>query len=116
MFITKAKNLLKMFSIFRFASLLKFYKLKYFTGENSSVNYLKLKNGLKVSTIKSQGDLTTLFEIFVDEDYDFAGEKNEIINILDRCKCRILLQCHISKRFPKSNVYSFEPFRILLKG
>ncbi|HEY3249785.1 MAG TPA: FkbM family methyltransferase [Ignavibacteria bacterium] len=110
MLITKAKNLLKMFSIFRFASLLKFYKLKYFTGKDSSVNYMKLKNGLKLSAIKSQGDLTTLFEIFIDEDYDFIGEKSEEINIMDIGANVGYFSMYISKRFPKSNIYSFEPF------
>ncbi|HWA06770.1 MAG TPA: hypothetical protein VG961_09495, partial [Ignavibacteria bacterium] len=61
-----------MASRLKFTSLVTFYRLKYFTKDDKSIHRLSLKNGLILNVNKNQGDLTTLFEVFVDEDYRFG--------------------------------------------
>ncbi len=107
---SKIKNLFKMLRIFRPLSALKFYFLKYFKKEDNIVRYLGLNNGLKLGVNKSAGDLTTLFEIFVNDDYLFKGDKNEKFNILDIGANVGYFSLFISKEYPNAEVHSFEPF------
>lgn len=99
-----------MYSTFKFGSLWDFYRMKYSDKEDKSIHNLALKNGLKVSVNKSAGDLTTLFEIFVNDDYDFKGNQDETFNILDIGANVGYFSLYITKRFPNAKIYSFEPF------
>jgi len=99
-----------MLKTFKPGSLLSFYNLKYFNKENKATHNFGLWNGLKVSVNKNAGDLTTLFEIFINGDYDFKGDPNMSYNILDIGANVGYFSLYISKRFPKANIFSFEPF------
>lgn len=110
MLTTKIKNFNKMLSTFKLKSALDFYNLKYIKGEDKNIHQLKLKNGLNLSVNKNAGDLTTLFEIFVNDDYLFKGNESAEFNILDIGANVGYFSLYISKKFPKANIYSFEPF------
>lgn len=106
----KITNFFKMASRLKFTSLVTFYRLKYFTKDDKSIHRLSLKNGLILNVNKNQGDLTTLFEVFVDEDYRFGENTNEQINILDIGANVGYFSLYISKKFPNAKIFSFEPF------
>jgi len=110
MLFTKVKNFYRMLITFKPNSLLRFYKLKYLTRQNNDTHFIKLKNGLSLSVNKSAGDLTTLFEIFINDDYSFAGDNKQTINILDIGANVGYFTLFIIKKFPNSRVFSFEPF------
>ncbi|MEO8512663.1 MAG: FkbM family methyltransferase [Ignavibacteria bacterium] len=107
---TKLNNFNRMMSVFKPKSALKYYNLKYVKGDDTNTHYLTLKNGLKLSVNKSAGDLTTLFEIFVNDDYSFKAEKNRKINILDIGANVGYFSLFAAKKFPNADIYSFEPF------
>ncbi|MCI0448529.1 MAG: FkbM family methyltransferase [Chlorobi bacterium] len=69
-----------------------------------------MKNGLKLSVNRNSGDLTTLFEIFVNSDYNFKGDPKISFNILDIGANVGYFSLYIAKRFPKSSIFCFEPF------
>ena len=106
----KITNFFKMFARLKFMSLIRFYKLKYFIKDDSRYHNFRLKNGLKVTVNKNGGDLTTLFEVFVNEDYKFEGDKSNPGNILDIGANVGYFSLYISKRFPDAKVFAFEPF------
>ncbi len=106
----KITNFFKMASRLKFTSLVTFYRLKYFTKDDKSIHRLSLKNGLILNVNKNQGDLTTLFEVFVDEDYRFGENTNEQINIIDIGANVGYFSLYISKKFPSARIFSFEPF------
>src|SRR4030095_6844939 len=110
MLTTKAKNFKKMMRACKLKSAMDFYNLKYVKGEDNSTHYLTLKNGLKLSVNKSAGDLTTLFEIFVNDDYSFKGDAGAEFNILDIGANVGYFSLFISQKFPKAKIFSFEPF------
>jgi FkbM family methyltransferase len=99
-----------MISVFKIRSALVFYKLKYINKKDNTTRYLKLRNGLKLSVNKDAGDLTTLFEIFVNDDYNFKGDPDADFNILDIGANIGYFSLFISGKFPKARVFSFEPF------
>jgi FkbM family methyltransferase len=107
---TKITNFKKMLRTFKKGSALKFYNLKYVKGEDNKTYYLQLNNGLKLSVNKSAGDLTTLFEIFVNDDYSFKGDVNSKFNILDIGANVGYFSTFISRKFSNAKVFSFEPF------
>lgn len=107
---TKLKNFNKMLGVFKLKSALKFYNLKYIKGEDNTFYKFGLKNGLNLSVNKSAGDLTTLFEIFVNDDYSFKGDPEKKFNILDIGANVGYFSLLFSKKYPKANIYSFEPF------
>jgi FkbM family methyltransferase len=107
---TKIKNFNKMLDAFKLKSAMDFYNLKYIKGEDDSVHYLTLKNGLKLGVNKNAGDLTTLFEIFVNDDYPFKGDANKEFNVLDIGANVGYFSLYISQKYPKANIFSFEPF------
>lgn len=106
----KITNFIKMANRLRFASLLTFYKLKYFKKEDTETHRIMLKNGLQLNVNKSQGDLTTLFEVFIDEDYNFGNAGNEVKNIIDIGANVGFFSLYISIKYPNARIYSFEPF------
>jgi len=110
MLYTKAKNLFRTFKTFKFNSAVKFYLLKYIKGQNNKLNYFYLRNGLNVSVNKNAGDLTTLFEIFINGDYSFEGDRNQKFNILDIGANVGYYSLYANKIFPYAKIYSFEPF------
>lgn len=107
---TKLNNFSRMLSVFKVKSALRYYNLKYIKGKDNNTHYLKLKNGLKLSVNKNAGDLTTLFEIFVNDDYSFKGEENRKFNILDIGANVGYFSLFASMKFPNADIYSFEPF------
>src|SRR5206468_5436914 len=80
-----------------------------FTKEDTQIHTIKLKNGLNLKVNKSSGDLTTLFEVFIDEDYKF-NFKNSYINILDIGANVGYFSLYAAKKFPKAMIFAFEPF------
>ncbi len=110
MFTTKVKNFFRMYSTFKLGSMLDFYRMKYSKSDDKNSHNLGLTNGLKLSVNKSAGDLTTLFEIFVNEDYAFKGNRDAAINILDIGANVGYFSLYITKRFPNAKICSFEPF------
>jgi len=106
----KITNFFKMASRLKFSSLITFYKLKYFTNDDKQMHRLGLKNGLELNVNKNQGDLTTLFEVFIDEDYKFGENTGDNINIIDIGANVGYFSLYISKKFPNARVFSFEPF------
>ncbi|HMQ79585.1 MAG TPA: FkbM family methyltransferase [Ignavibacteria bacterium] len=106
----KITNFFKMASKLKLNSLVTFYRLKYLTKEDKDIHRLNLRNGLALNVNKNQGDLTTLFEVFVDEDYKFGENSNEQINILDIGANVGYFSLYISKKFPNAKIFSFEPF------
>lgn len=107
---TKLNNFSKMLKVFKTKSALKYYNLKYIKSDDNTTYFLELKNGLKLSVNKSAGDLTTLFEIFVNDDYLFKGDENSKYNILDIGANIGYFSLYASRQFPKADIYSFEPF------
>jgi len=107
---TKIKNFNKMLDVFKLKSALKFYNLKYIKGEDNTFYDFSLKNGLKLSVNKNAGDLTTLFEIFVNDDYSFKGDPANEFNILDIGANVGYFSLLFSKKYPKAEIFSFEPF------
>jgi len=99
-----------MFGKLKFMSLARFYKLKYFLNEDASYHKFELRNGLKVIVNKNGGDLTTLFEVFVNEDYKFSRNTSDTINILDIGANVGYFSLYISKKNPNAKVFAFEPF------
>jgi len=110
MLLTKIKNFAKMLSVFKTGSVLDFYRLKYINKNDNTTRYLNLRNGLQLSVKKDAGDLTTLFEIFVNDDYSFKGDPDADFNILDIGANIGYFSLFISGKFPKASVFSFEPF------
>ena len=108
--ISKFRNSLKMFSRLSFGSMLRFYKLKYFTGKENKNHKIFLKSGIALNVNKNEGDLTTLYEVFVDEDYNFGNTANRNINILDIGANVGYFSMYIANKYPESKVFSFEPF------
>jgi len=106
---TKVKNFLKTISVFKLKGAFTFYWLKYFRNGDDKLHRLKLRNGLTVNANKNAGDLTTLFEIFVNDDYDFNSQ-NGNINVLDIGANVGYFSLYIMMRFPNSKIFSFEPF------
>jgi FkbM family methyltransferase len=106
----KIRNLFRMFSKLRFGSVLKFYRLKYLTGSDTNVNVFHLRNGLSLNVRKNEGDLTTLYEVFVDEDYSFAESGNRRLNILDIGANVGYFSLYAARSFDNAVIYSFEPF------
>lgn len=106
----KITNFFKMASRLKFSSLVTFYRLKYFTKDDKQMHRLGLKSGLMLNVNKNQGDLTTLFEVFIDEDYEFGENTNEKINIIDIGANVGYFSLYISKKFPNAKIFSFEPF------
>lgn len=115
MLLTKIKNFAKMLSVFKPGSALSFYKLKYINKDDDTTRFFKLKNGLRLSVNKSAGDLTTLFEIFVNNDYAFDGDQGAEFNILDIGANVGYFSLFISRKYPKAKVFSFEPFPVTFK-
>lgn len=107
---TKVKNFFRTISVFNLKSAFIFYWLKYFKKDDDKLHQIRLRNGLTLSANKNAGDLTTLFEIFVNDDYDFESDKDSKINILDIGANVGYFSLYISKRFPNSSIFSFEPF------
>lgn len=107
---TKVKNFNRMLSVFETPSALEFYKLKYIKGDDDTTHFLTLKNGLKLSVNKKAGDLTTLFEIFVNNDYSFESKSGGEFNVLDIGANVGYFSTFISKKYPSAKVFSFEPF------
>lgn len=107
---TKLKNFNKMLEVFKLKSALKFYNLKYIKGEDNTFYNFGLKNGLNLSVNKNAGDLTTLFEIFVNDDYSFKGDPDAKFNILDIGANVGYFSMLFSKKYPKAEIFSFEPF------
>jgi FkbM family methyltransferase len=106
--IRKINNLLKTASILTGKSIVNFYKLKYFTGKNSGNHFLKLRNGLTLTVNKNEGDLTTLFEVFIRQDYKYNGTGGKLA-ILDIGGNIGYFALYISNLFPSAKIYSFEP-------
>lgn len=106
----KITNFFKMASRLKLPSLLTFYKLKYLTKADTKIHRLKLRNGLNLNVNKNQGDLTTLFEVFIDEDYNFGNRDNRKINIIDIGANVGFFSLYIAKKYPDSRIFSFEPF------
>lgn len=107
---TKVKNFNRMLSVFETPSALEFYKLKYIKGDDDTTHFLTLKNGLKLSVNKKAGDLTTLFEIFVNNDYSFESKSGGDFNVLDIGANVGYFSTFIAKKYPSAKVFSFEPF------
>jgi len=106
----KVTNFFKMATRLKIGSLITFYKLKYFTKDDKDMHRISMRNDLKVNVNKSQGDLTTLFEVFVDEDYRFGENTTEKINIIDIGANVGYFSLYITKKFPNARIFSFEPF------
>ncbi len=106
---SRINHFLKTVSRLTPSSAASFYKLKYLTKKSSDIHYLKLKNGLTLSVNKNAGDLTTLFEIFINDDYDFRKLSGEL-NILDIGANVGFFSLYVANKFPLAKVYSFEPF------
>lgn len=106
----KVTNFFKMASRLKLGSLITFYMLKYFTKDDKNLHRFRMKNGLSLNVNKNQGDLTTLFEVFVDEDYKFGESTSEKLNIIDIGANVGYFSLYITKKFPNANIYSFEPF------
>lgn len=106
----KVTNFFKMASRLKLGSLITFYRLKYFTKDDKNLHRFRMKNGLSLNVNKNQGDLTTLFEVFVDEDYKFGESTPEKLNIIDIGANVGYFSLYITKKFPNANIYSFEPF------
>lgn len=106
----KVTNFFKMASRLKLGSLITFYMLKYFTKDDKNLHRFRMKNGLSLNVNKNQGDLTTLFEVFVDEDYKFGESTSEKLNIIDIGANVGYFSLYITKKFQNANVYSFEPF------
>ncbi len=107
---TKLKNFFKMSARLGFLSLIEFYKLKYFLKNDNTFRTLKLRNGLVVTVNKNAGDLTTFFEIFINEDYKFGDCFSDGINILDIGANVGYFSLYIAIKFPKAVIFAFEPF------
>jgi FkbM family methyltransferase len=99
-----------MLSTLRISSFFKFYYLKYFIKNDNNVHQFSLRNGLKINVNKSEGDLTTLFEVFVDEDYRFMDSSIKQLKIIDIGANVGFFSLYIAKKFPNAVIYSFEPF------
>lgn len=110
MLTNKVKNFNKMLSVFDTKSAIQFYNLKYIKGEDDTTRLLTLKNGLQLSVNKKGGDLTTLFEIFVNNDYSFDTDKTTPFNVLDIGANVGYFSTFIARKFPNAKVFSFEPF------
>lgn len=108
--LSKIENFFKMASNLRLKSLLKFYRLKYLVKVDNTFHGFSLKNGLNVTVNKSEGDLTTLYEVFMDEDYKFGEDSNKEINILDIGANVGYFSMYVAKKFPNARVFAFEPF------
>jgi FkbM family methyltransferase len=106
----KINNFIRMFSRLKLSSFFRFYKLKYFTGENEKKYNFHLKNGLDITVNKKAGDLTTLFEIFVNEDYKYSNKSKKDLKILDIGANVGYFSLYMSRKFPDSQIFSFEPF------
>lgn len=106
----KITNFFKMAARLKFFSLLTFYKLKYIIKNDKHLHRITLKNGLILNINKNQGDLTTLFEVFIDEDYNFGDNNSGNLNILDIGANVGFFSLYISNKFPKAKIFSFEPF------
>lgn len=106
----KITNFFKTASRLNTGSLLEYYKMKYLGKEDSSVHRLTMKNGLKLNVNKNEGDLCTLFEVFIDEDYAFKGETGGCYNIIDIGANVGYFSLYIAKKYPDSKIFSFEPF------
>lgn len=106
----KITNFFRMASSLKLPGLISFYRLKYFSGDEKGIHKFPLKNGLRLNINKNEGDLTTFFEVFIDEDYAFGEAANESINILDIGANVGFFSLYISKKFPKAKIFSFEPF------
>lgn len=106
----KITNLFRMASQLKLPGLFSFYRLKYFSGGGKDIHSISMKNGLRLNLNKSEGDLTTFFEVFIDEDYGFGSASNESINIIDIGANVGFFSLYISKKFPKAKIFSFEPF------
>ncbi len=106
----RISNFFKMYSRLELSSLFRFYKLKYLTGENNKIYDFHLKNGLDITVNKNTGDLTTFFEIFVNEDYKYNNTEKADLKILDIGANIGYFSLYISRQFPESKAFSFEPF------
>jgi len=106
----KITNFFKTAARLNTGSLVEYYKMKYLNKADNSVHSLGMKNGLKLNVNKNEGDLCTLFEVFIDEDYAFKGEENGNYNIIDIGANVGYFSLYISKKYPNSKVFSFEPF------
>lgn len=106
----KISNFLKTYSRLKLSSFFRFYKLKYLKGEADKKYNFRLKNGLDITVNKKAGDLTTLFEIFVNEDYNYNNEVKRDLKILDIGANVGYFSLYISLKYPRSSIFSFEPF------
>lgn len=106
----KIKNFGRMFGKIRPKGVYNYYLLKYIKKHDFNNREIKLKNGLNLSVNQKEGDLCTLYEIFINEDYKFLNNYHEEIKILDIGANIGYFSLYASKRFPRGNVYSFEPF------
>lgn len=99
-----------MYSRLKPGSFLRFYRLKYLAGDADKKYNFRLKNGLNITVNKKAGDLTTLFEIFVNEDYKYNNEKKKDLRIIDIGANVGYFSLFISQKYPIAKIYSFEPF------
>ena len=99
-----------MYSCLKLGSFSRFYILKYFVDKSDKEYIFHLRNGLQIKVIKKAGDLTTLFEIFVNEDYQFNKINKKNIKILDIGANVGYFSLYTSQKFPDSEIFSFEPF------
>lgn len=106
----KIRNFFRMNFSLKFGSLARFYQLKYFAGNDDKIFVMKMKNGLNFTVNKKAGDLTTLYEIFIDEDYKYDNNNNKNLKFLDIGANVGYFSLYISQKFPFSSVFSFEPF------
>ncbi len=90
---------------------LKYYFIKYFSKNREKEFKLILSSDLKVNLKNSAGDLCTLYEIFVEEDYRMdTYSKDQKLNILDIGANIGYFSLYAANRFGLSTVFSFEPF------
>jgi FkbM family methyltransferase len=106
----KIKNFFKTLSRLKLTGALKFYTLKYFKGEDKNIHLLKLRSGQTLSVNKNTGDLTTLFEIFINDDYKFSGSRNSKLKIIDIGANIGFFSIYAAVNYPASQIYSFEPY------
>jgi FkbM family methyltransferase len=90
---------------------LKYYFIKYFSNNNEKDYKIHVPPALTVNLKNSAGDLCTLYEIFVEEDYKLDDfDKNQELKILDIGANIGYFSLYASINFRNSTVYSFEPF------
>ena len=110
MFSRKLRNFGRMFGKMKPKGVYEYYLLKYVRKHDFNNREIKLKNGLNLSVNQKEGDLCTLYEIFIDEDYKFTNSYPEKIKILDIGANIGYFSLYASMNYPKGSIYSFEPF------